>query len=283
MTDRYAVFGHPIQHSRSPFIHAAFAAQTGQDLTYEAIDATPEAFAETVRGFFAAGGHGANVTVPHKEAALALAHTASERAQRAGAANTLRREADGTLYADNTDGVGLLRDLTRRWGVAVSGRRVVLLGAGGAARGVLEPLLAQLPAQLVIANRTAARAEALVRLAQAWDTARHVELVGGGWEALAQTPAAHLVINATSASLAGETLPLPSGLIGPGTAVYDMMYGAEPTPFLRQAQALGAARTIDGLGMLVEQAAESFWLWRGVRPDTEPVYRQLRAQLNAGR
>ncbi|WP_018507240.1 shikimate dehydrogenase [Thiobacillus thioparus] len=264
MTDRYAVFGHPIAHSKSPQIHTAFARQTGQDMTYEAILAPLDGFAESVAAFIAAGGRGANVTVPFKEEAFRLASRLSPRAQRAGAVNTLMFDADGIL-GDNTDGAGLVADLTRNLLCTIVGKRVLLLGAGGAARGVIEPLLDQQPAALVIANRTVSRAEELA------------ELFGRGVRACsfdaADTPF-DLVINATAASLAGDLPPLSPRVFTPDTLAYDMMYGRD-TPFLDFARTHGA-RTADGLGMLVEQAAEAFYLWRGVRPDTAPVIASLR-------
>lgn len=264
MTDRYAVFGHPIAHSKSPQIHTAFARQTGQDMTYEAILAPLDGFAESVAAFIAAGGRGANVTVPFKEEAFRLASRLSPRAQRAGAVNTLNFDADGIL-GDNTDGAGLVADLTRNLNCTIVGKCVLLLGAGGAARGVIEPLLDQQPAALVIANRTVSRAEELA------------ELFGRGVRACgfdaANTPF-DLVINATAASLAGDLPPLSPRVFTPDTMAYDMMYGRD-TPFLDFAHTHGA-RTADGLGMLVEQAAEAFHLWRGVRPDTAPVIAALR-------
>ena len=264
MTDRYAVFGHPIAHSKSPQIHTAFARQTGQDMTYEAILAPLDGFADSVAAFIAAGGRGANVTVPFKEEAFRLANRLSPRAQRAGAVNTLSFDADGIL-GDNTDGAGLVADLTRNLHCTIVGKRVLLLGAGGAARGVIEPLLNQQPAVLVIANRTVSRAEELA------------ELFGRGIRACgfdaADTPY-DLVINATAASLAGDLPPLSPRVFTPDTLAYDMMYGRD-TPFLDFARTHGA-RTADGLGMLVEQAAEAFYLWRGVRPDTTPVIASLR-------
>jgi len=264
MTDRYAVFGHPIAHSKSPQIHTAFARQTGQDMTYEAILAPLDGFADSVAAFIAAGGRGANVTVPFKEEAFRLASRLSPRAQRAGAVNTLNFDADGIL-GDNTDGAGLVADLTRNLHCTIVGKRVLLLGAGGAARGVIEPLLDQQPAALVIANRTVSRAEELA------------ELFGRGVRACgfdaADTPF-DLVINATAASLAGDLPPLSPRVFTQDTMAYDMMYGRD-TPFLDFARTHGA-RTADGLGMLVEQAAEAFHLWRGVRPDTAPVIAALR-------
>ena len=275
MTDRYAVFGHPVAHSKSPFIHHAFAEQTGQDLRYEAIDPGAEGFAAAARRFFAEGGKGANVTLPFKEQALALADEALPRAREAGAANTLIAR-EGRLLADNTDGVGLVRDLTRRHGVTLAGAEVLLVGAGGAARGVLGPILRERPRRLVLANRTPARAETLARAFAALAAETGVKLDVQTWDAL--RPPFTLLINATSASLAGELPPLPPELFAARPFVYDMMYGAAPTPFLREAARHGA-HTADGLGMLVEQAAESFFLWRGVRPDAQAVYARLRAAL----
>ncbi|MFP5408448.1 MAG: shikimate dehydrogenase [Gammaproteobacteria bacterium] len=264
MTDRYAVFGHPIAHSKSPQIHAAFARQTGQDMTYEAILAPKDGFASSVTAFIAAGGRGANVTVPFKEDAFRLASRLSPRAERAGAVNTLRFDADGIL-GDNTDGAGLVADLTRNLGCVLTGKRVLLLGAGGAARGVIDPLLDQQPAEVVIANRTVSRAQELAALFGRGASA-------SGFDAL-YTPF-DLIINATAASLAGELPPLSPRIFTADTLAYDMMYGRD-TPFLDFARSHGAA-TADGLGMLVEQAAEAFTLWRGVRPDTAPVIAALR-------
>jgi shikimate dehydrogenase len=267
MSDRYAVFGNPIAHSKSPRIHALFAAQTGQALTYEAILAPLDGFAEAVTAFRREGGRGANVTVPFKEQAYALCDRLSARAEAAGAVNTLKFEADGVL-GDNTDGVGLVNDLAGNLGLALEGRRILLMGAGGAARGVVLPLLEKGPAALFIANRTAAKAEELARRFS------FPTLVGGGYEALAGRRF-DLVINATAASLAGDLPPLPAGLFADGALAYDMMYGKD-TPFLAFARGEGA-RCADGLGMLVEQAAEAFHLWRGVRPETAPVIALLRA------
>jgi len=264
MTDRYAVFGHPIAHSKSPLIHAAFARQTGQDMTYEAILAPKDGFADSVAQFIAAGGRGANVTVPFKEQAFALANRLSPRAERAGAVNTLTFDAGG-IFGDNTDGAGLVADLTRNLHCALAGKRILLLGAGGAARGVIEPLLEQAPAALVIANRTVGRAQELAGLFDRGVTACGFDGIDAPFD---------LIINATAASLAGELPPLSPRIVATHTLAYDMMYGRD-TPFLGFARAHGAA-TADGLGMLVEQAAEAFYLWRGVRPDTAPVIAALR-------
>ena len=264
MTDRYAVFGHPIAHSKSPLIHAAFARQTGQDMAYEAILAPLDGFAASVAAFIAAGGSGANVTVPFKEAAFKLAQRLSPRAECAGAVNTLSFHADGIL-GDTTDGAGLVADLTRNLHCMLSGKRILLLGAGGAARGVIAPLLDQQPAGLVIANRTVSRAQELAELFGRGVSACSFESADAPFD---------VVINATSASLAGELPPLSPRVFGANTLAYDMMYGRD-TPFLGFARAQGAV-TADGLGMLVEQAAEAFYLWRGVRPDTAPVIASLR-------
>ena len=264
MTDRYAVFGHPIAHSKSPQIHAAFARQTGQDMAYDAILAPTDGFADSVAQFVAAGGRGANVTVPFKEEAFKLASRLTLRAQRAGAVNTLRFEG-ADIVGDNTDGAGLVADLTRNLHCSLAGKRILLLGAGGAARGVIEPLLEQQPAALVIANRTVSRAQELA------------DLFGNGVTACsfdAATTPFDVVINATAASLAGELPPLSPAIFKPDTLAYDMMYGRD-TPFLSFARSHGAA-TADGLGMLVEQAAEAFFVWRGVRPDTAAVIAALR-------
>lgn len=269
--DRYCVFGNPVAHSKSPRIHTLFAQQTGQPIVYEARLAPRDGFAAAVQQFFAEGGRGCNVTVPFKEEAWRLAGRRSARAEKAGAVNTLLQDAGGVLQGDNTDGIGLVRDLTQNAGVALRGRRVLVLGAGGAVRGVLGPLLAAQPAQLVIANRTPEKAEALAHL-----FADEGAVIAAGFAAL-QGPF-DLVINGTSASLQGELPPLPAGLFAPDALAYDMMYGAEPTVFLRWASAQGA-RTRDGLGMLVEQAAEAFQLWRGLRPATAPVLSTLRAEL----
>ncbi|MEN3374160.1 shikimate dehydrogenase [Dechloromonas sp. ZS-1] len=272
MTDRYAVFGNPIAHSKSPQIHAAFAAATAQDLRYEALLAPLDGFAGAVADFVAAGGRGANVTVPFKEEAFRLATRLSPRAARAGAVNTLVFSGAGIL-GDNTDGAGLVHDITRNLTVDLAGKRILLLGAGGAARGVIQPLLAEAPAALHIANRSADKA---VALAQAFADLAAVS--GGSFSDLAGLPF-DVVINATSASLAGEPLPLPTGLFAPGCLAYDMMYGKGETPFLAQARLAGAARCADGLGMLAEQAAEAFLVWRGVRPATAGVLATLRAAL----
>ena len=274
MTDRYCVFGNPIAHSKSPAIHTLFAASSDQHLTYEALLAPLDGFANTVRDFVVAGGRGANVTVPFKEEAFRLCDRLSQRAERAGAVNTLVFEGK-EIFGDNTDGAGLVRDITQNLGFSLSGKQVLLLGAGGAARGVILPLLAADPASLFIANRSAEKAEVLAAL-----FAGSVAVDGGNVAKIAGK-CFDLVINATSASLSGETLPLPAGVFASGSLAYDMMYGKGDTVFMAQARQLGAAQCADGLGMLVEQAAEAFALWRGVRPETQPVLASLRAQLAA--
>ena len=265
MTDRYAVIGNPVAHSKSPWIHAAFARQTRQDLDYGRIEAPLDGFARALDGFRAEGGRGANVTLPFKQQAFSYcAQETSARARAAAAVNTLRFDGK-SVFGDNTDGIGLVTDLERNLGRAIAGKRVLLMGAGGAARGVLQPLLERGPAALRLANRTARRAAELARLFE------HVR--GGGFGELAGE-SFDLVINATSAGLQNEAPPLPPGIFAPGAFAYDMVYGRD-TPFLAMARAAGAAAS-DGLGMLVEQAAESFLLWRGVRPETAPVLAALR-------
>jgi shikimate dehydrogenase len=271
--DRYCVFGNPVGHSKSPLIHRLFAEQTGEQLSYEALLAPLEDFPGFARAFFAGAGMGANVTLPFKEQAFALADQLSERARRSGAVNTLKKLADGQLFGDNTDGAGLLRDLTVNAGIALAGQRILLLGAGGAARGVLQPLLASGPESLVIANRTVEKAEQLAR-----EFADLGPVLASGFDWI-DAPV-DLIINATSASLAGELPPLAASLIKPGhTRCYDMMYGRDITPFNRWAGTHGALQVMDGLGMLVEQAAEAFFLWRALRPQTAAVLEQLRKLL----
>tara|TARA_B100001250_G_scaffold412326_1_gene443240 strand:+ start:3231 stop:4070 length:840 start_codon:yes stop_codon:yes gene_type:complete len=276
MTDLYAVLGHPISHSKSPQIHTLFAGQTGEDLLYRAVLVPLDGFADEVSKLIRQQGMtGMNVTVPFKEEAFQLAQQRTPRAERAGAVNTLKVLSNGTLLADNTDGAGLIRDITVNQGVSLKGKQVLVLGAGGAVRGILQPLLEQQPAAVVIANRTVSKAEAL-----AADFADLGRISGCGF-AEATPPdgsAFDVIINGTSASLAGELPPLTSSVIGPETVCYDMMYGKGLTVFNRWAREHGAARVIDGLGMLVEQAAEAFELWRGVRPDTAPVMAELRGE-----
>ncbi|ALM84987.1 shikimate dehydrogenase [Bordetella sp. N] len=277
---KYAVIGNPVAHSRSPQIHALFARQTGIALEYGLLPAPLDGFTATVRDFFAQGGGGLNVTVPFKQEAWQLAQAnLSDRARLAGAVNTLWQR-DGVLHGCNTDGVGLVQDL-RRLGADLQGARLLLLGAGGAARGVLQPLAQAGCARLHIVNRTADRAR---DLASDWlqaSGATTPAVSAGGLDEAALGGPWDIVVNATSSSLTDAPPDLPAGLYAPGALAYDMMYGAQPTAFMRQATADGAAQCADGLGMLVGQAAESFHIWHGVRPDPEPVLHALRAALAA--
>ena len=278
MPDRYAVIGHPIAHSKSPLIHGLFAQATGQDMTYGLIDggAGEGGFAQALADFRAAGGRGLNVTLPFKLQALAAADEASEDARLAGAANALRFEA-GRIEARNFDGIGLVRDITHNLGVPLAGRRVLVLGAGGATRGALLPIARAGAAHITIANRTADKAQALAQ-----ELAPHcagTALHGGGFGALAGAQAFDVLINATSASLSGEAPPVPPQAFAPHALAYDMVYGKGLTPFLRGAQAAGVTRVADGVGMLVEQAAEAFAWWRGVRPDTREALARLTVPL----
>jgi shikimate dehydrogenase len=273
MVDRYAVVGNPVSHSKSPQIHAEFARQTGQDMEYGRLLAPLDGFRAAVDAFRREGGRGLNVTLPFKLEAFALADQRSQRALDAEAANTLKFDAD-SIFSDNTDGVGLLRDLEVNLSFPLAGRRIVLMGAGGAVQGTLGPLIAARPALLTIANRTLAKAQRLVArfAAQAAASGTHLEasdyagLAGDGFD---------LVVNGTSAGLHGALPELPGGVFAIGALAYDMMYGNGLTAFLQHAQGQGAARVADGIGMLVEQAAESFLVWRGVRPHTAPVIAQL--------
>lgn len=269
MTDQYAVTGNPIAHSKSPSIHAEFAKQTGEDMAYTALLAPLDGFGSTVNHFINQGGKGMNVTVPFKQEAYQLASALSERAQLAQAVNTLKFE-NGSIFGDNTDGAGLVRDIQENLGFRIKNKRVLLLGAGGAARGVILPILKQLPDSLTIANRTAAKA---LELQQQFST--YGSIAGGGYSDLA-SQAFDLVINATSSSLNDALPPLLPGVFASHSLAYDMMYGKGLTPFLLFAQSEGAGQLADGLGMLVEQAAESFFIWRGVRPSTLPVIELLR-------
>jgi shikimate dehydrogenase len=268
--DRYAVFGNPIAHSKSPAIHTSYAAQTKQDLVYESLLAPLDGFAAAVEIFVSQGGKGANVTVPFKLEAHALATRLTERAKAAGAVNTLKFDGD-VILGDNTDGVGLVTDIVRNAGVNLHGKRVLLLGAGGAARGVILPLLAEQPVELTIANRTSSKAVALAQ-----QFAQHGNIHAADFASLQGS--FDVVINATSASLAADMPPIAPSILGKHILAYDMMYGKEPTVFMRFAQQHGAMAR-DGLGMLVEQAAESFFVWRGVRPETAQVFAELRARL----
>ena len=271
MSDAYGVMGHPISHSKSPAIHAAFSRQTGEDIVYRAIHVQPGEFARAVTSFRDSGGKGLNITLPFKEEAWALCDVRTERAQQAGAVNTLWFEG-ADLHGDNTDGVGLVWDLTVNYGMQLRGFRVLLLGAGGASRGVVAPLLGTDLARLVIGNRTVSKAE---ELARAFSGAGIVS--GCGLDALTGQRF-DLIINATSASLSDQVPAIPRDVLAPGGWCYDMMYADKPTAFVRWGRARGAAGAVDGLGMLVEQAAESFLRWRGVRPETAPVIRALRSK-----
>lgn len=268
----YAVVGHPVSHSKSPRIHSIFASQTGEPVEYTAIQAPLDGFAETVHRFFRKGGKGLNVTVPFKEQAWQLADQRTERAEKAGAANTLYLDGQDVLVADNTDGQGLVQDLSVNHGVQLRNARILILGAGGAVRGVLGPLLAQEPASLTIANRTETKANALAALFA--DEAGATQLSACGFDEPDQP--FDVVINGTSASLQGDLPPLNAEILSVDTVVYDMMYSLQTTTFNQWALDNGAVRVIDGLGMLVEQAAESFRIWRGVRPETIPVIEMLR-------
>lgn len=270
--DLYAVIGNPISHSKSPRIHSLFAQQTGENLEYTAIQAPMDDFSGVVTGFFERGGQGLNVTVPFKEEAWKLADRRTERAEKAGAANTLYLDSEKQLTADNTDGAGLVADLVQNHGIRLTGARVLVLGAGGAVRGVLAPLLSEKLASLTIANRTVAKAQGLVLLFA--EDSHGATLDACGFE----TPDApyDIIINGTSASLQGDLPPLAPAVIRPDTVVYDMMYSLEATPFNQWALDQGANRVFDGLGMLVEQAAESFRVWRGISPDTASVIEELR-------
>jgi len=270
MTDQYAVIGNPIEHSKSPEIHTAFAAQTGQDMRYERILGDLEDFEGDVADFFAAGGKGLNVTVPFKEQAFRIADELSPRADSAQAVNTLSALDDGRIGGDNTDGVGLVRDLGCNHLFNFKGARILLLGAGGASRGVLRPLLEEGPGELLIANRTASKAVELATELTALGT-----VSGCGLDQLGGRQF-DLIINGTSAGLRAQVPTIPDDCLASGGWTYDMMYGNEPTAFVRWGRTHGAAKALDGLGMLVEQAAESFRLWRGVMPDTAQVIAALR-------
>ena len=267
--DRYALVGHPVEHSRSPLIHQLFARQTGERITYELIDAAPAQLETAILGFKAAGGRGMNVTVPHKESAYALATRLGDAARAAKAVNTLTF-ADGKVRGDNTDGAGFIRDVTENEGRSFADARVLILGAGGAARGILGPVLAAGPGALTLANRTPARAAALKR-----EFAAQGDIAVCAFEDLGGLGAFDIVVNATSAGLRGEQPPFPASLLTRATFCYDLAYSLKPTPFVAWAHEHGAERAVQGWGMLVEQAAESFAIWRGIRPDTAPIRRQL--------
>ena len=274
MTDFYAVIGNPIAHSKSPIIHHAFAELTHQDIQYERVLAPIDDFAGTVHGLIAHGFKGANVTVPFKLEAYAMANQLTERAQDAGAVNTLIFTPQG-IIGDNTDGVGLVRDITENIGVSIKGKRVLLIGAGGASEGVLHPLLAAQPELLIITNRTLDKAINMVKRVEARGEMLYVSVDAYAFDDLAGQQF-DIVINATSAGLTDSQLPLPASIFAPGALAYDMMYG-RVTPFMAFAHQYGAS-VFDGLGMLIEQAAEAFYVWRGVRPDTAPVIEMFKHQ-----
>lgn len=274
MTDFYAVIGNPIAHSKSPIIHHAFAELTRQDIQYERVLAPLDDFAGTVHALIAQGYKGANVTVPFKLEAFAMANQLTERAQDAGAVNTLIFTPQG-IVGDNTDGVGLVRDISENLGVSIKGKRVLLIGAGGASEGVLHPLLAAQPALLIITNRTLDKAINMVKRVEARGEMLYVSVDAYAFDDLAGQQF-DIVINATSAGLTDSQLPLPASIFAPGALAYDMMYG-RVTPFMAFAHQHGAS-VVDGLGMLIEQAAEAFYLWRGVRPDTAPVIEMFKHQ-----
>ena len=271
--DRYGVMGYPISHSRSPVIHRLFALQTGQDMQYELLQVAPDKLEQAIRQFQRTGGKGLNITTPHKAAVARLVDHLSERASTARAVNTI--DFRGTeMYGENTDGIGLLRDLDVNLGVELQGANILILGAGGATRGIVGPLLEMQPHSLRIANRTLDKAEVI---------AEHFERFGPvsacRFNVIPVTEPYDLVINATSAGVRGESPPYPEAAVSEGTFCYDLSYGLTPTPFSVWAREHGAARSVMGWGMLVEQAAESFHIWRGVRPDTAPVLKQM--QINA--
>ena len=272
--DDYAVMGNPIAHSKSPSIHTLFAEQTQQSILYTAIHVDLEGFKQAVGNFTAAGGKGLNITVPFKQEAWNLVTERSERAERAGAVNTIKVE-DDHLFGDNTDGVGLVNDLTINHSIELKNKKILLMGAGGAARGVLIPLLKQNPTSLFVANRTPDRAKDL-----ASDFSDAGNISGGGYDAISDLTF-DVVINATAASLQGDLPPLPDALLNDNACCYDMMYAAKPTPFMIWATEHNATKVLDGLGMLVEQAAESFNIWRDVKPETKLVIEKLRKELQS--
>lgn len=270
--DRYAVIGSPISHSWSPFIHGMFAKQTGQDMSYARLEVAAENLASELENFFASGGLGLNVTVPHKQAVCLLTRYRTSRAEIAGAVNTIAKRDDG-LLGDNTDGAGLITDLTCNLSLALENIRILVLGAGGATRGALGPLLAASPEYLEISNRNSERA---VQLAKEFATLGDIH--GCGFDAISTEKPFDLILNATSASLQDTIPPIPPAAIGPTTLCYDMAYGKGDTAFTRWAKSAGAGRAETGWGMLVEQAAEAFLLWRGVKPQTAPVLEAVKSQ-----
>jgi shikimate dehydrogenase len=272
MSDRYALLGNPVGHSKSPRIHGAFAAQTGEDMTYELIEAPVDGFRAAVDAFRAAGGRGINVTLPFKVEAFEYATERNERARLAGAANCMKFEG-GRAIAENFDGIGLVNDIQRNLGFAMRGKRVLMMGAGGAARGAMMPFLEQRPAFLRVANRTVSKAIALGE-----QFGSHGSLATGGYPDIG-SEAFDVVVNATSASLRGELPPVPASAFAPGCLAYDLVYGKGLTPFLRLAREAGTRRVADGVGMLVEQAAEAWVWWRGVRPRTDAMIAEMSVPL----
>ena len=268
--DQYAVMGNPIAHSKSPKIHTLFAKQAGQELQYQAILVPEDGFDAAVEKFQQNGGKGLNITIPFKLAAWEYVTERSERAQLAGAVNTIIFKPDGSCYGDNTDGTGMVRDLMQNHGIDLQGKNILVLGAGGAVRGVIGSLLEQQPKKIVIANRTVSKADELAELFTSDDT-----VTSSGFEEL-QGQQFDLIINGTAASLQGEVPPLPDSVLKTGGSCYDMMYSDQPTAFVKWGNQHGAKKSVDGLGMLIEQAAESFYLWRNVRPETGPVIEALR-------
>ena len=267
--DQYGVAGHPVSHSWSPFIHGMFAKATAQNMVYRLFDVAPATFRRDTLKLFAGGVRGINVTLPHKQSAADLVNELTPRAERAGAVNTIAFFDDTSLLGDNTDGLGLTADLERNLGLTLTNKRILILGAGGAVRGVLGPLLEREPKEVVVANRTLDRAR---KLAEDFADMAEIKICNF---ADTKGPPYDLIINATSASLQGEMPQMPVGLVGEETVCYDMAYGRGHTPFTLWGRSLHAARTTKGWGMLVEQAAESFLLWRGIRPDTKPVLEAL--------
>jgi shikimate dehydrogenase len=272
MTDLYAVMGNPINHSKSPDIHTQFAKQAGIELLYTAMLVPKDNFNGAVTDFFNGSGKGLNITVPFKENAYSFADSLTDRAKTAQAVNTLKLQEDGSILGDNTDGAGLVRDLTVNNQVVLKGKRILIIGSGGAVRGVLQPILGESPAEVVICNRTHSKAQDLVAQFSSMGNINASEFddIEGSFD---------VIVNGTSASLNGERPPIPESVIASNSSVYDMMYSKEPTAFLVWAKKLGAAKIIDGLGMLVEQAAVSFHLWRGVFPESTSVLAELKQQL----
>jgi shikimate dehydrogenase len=272
--DQYAVFGSPIKHSKSPVIHQQFAKQTGQNLVYTAQEVSADNFSTVADGFFAKGGKGLNCTVPLKELAWQYADSRSERAERSKAVNTLILQENGSILGENTDGIGLVTDLVSNQGISLKGSSILILGAGGASRGIIGPILSQLPENVVIANRTVSKA---INLAE--EFAEIGPITACDFDALVGQKYT-LVLNATSASLSNQLPPLPKDLLAENGVCCDLAYGNEPTAFVRWGQTNHAEKSLDGLGMLVEQAAEAFYLWRGIRPDTQPVIDFLRPKMS---